>query len=87
MKSTTAQSKLNIFTIFMLLAGIFFVTYALLVENPFRSDPLDFKTYFNSLFGLTTDPSEIPASRVAVTIFILVLGRVAVWLLGRLLKA
>jgi len=83
----TRKSKLNIFTIFMLLAGIFFITYALLVENPFSANQLDFKTYFNSLFGLTTDPAQIPASRIAVSIVIVVLGRSAIWLLGRLLKA
>ena len=83
----TRKTKVNIFTIFMLLAGIFFITYALLVENPFAANQLDFKSYFNSLFGLTTDPSQIPASRIAVSIVIIVLGRSAIWLLGRLLKA
>lgn len=86
MNSKETKTKINIFTIFMLLAGIFFISYALLVENPFSANQLDFKAYFNTLFGLTTDPSQVPASRIAVSILIVVLGRTAIWLLGRLLK-
>jgi len=78
--------KANVLFLVLILLGVFFATYALRVEDPFSADRLDFKAYAIGMTELSLDTSNMPASRIAVTIFIMVLARIGIWSLGRLLK-
>ena len=76
----------KIFFILFLLMGIFFATYGLIVESPFTASNLDFNAYVKGLMAISMDTSTFPVSRLAVTILIFVLARLAIWLVQKLLK-
>lgn len=76
----------RILLIFLILLAIFFATYGLLVENPFTADKISIRSFAVAALSLAADSPEFPISRVAVGIMVLVLARVAIWLMRRALE-
>lgn len=79
--------KPKILIMALLLVGIFFLTYWAVVGSPFATDRLDFRAYITGLLNTTSDSTDFPASKLAMTLFVLGFGRFAIWLFRQILDA
>jgi len=70
----------------LLLAAIFFLTYAMLVENPFTADKLSFTQYVNAWLDITNDTQNARVSNIPLGLFVMPLGYIGVWIIRKVLS-
>jgi hypothetical protein len=58
----------------------------LLVESPFEADKIDFRAFLTEAMSLPADTPDSPLPRVAIAMMVLVLARIAIWLIQRVLE-
>ncbi len=78
--------KLQAYLLLAVLTGVFFATYAVVVENPLVTNRIDFRAYVAGVLSLAIDSSDFHVCRLGVAIMFLLVAQVGIRFLKRMLQ-
>ncbi len=70
----------------LLLSAIFYITYAILVENPFTAQKLSLSDYVSAWMSLSNDTLEARVMNIPLGLLATSLGYIAIWVVRRILS-